>query len=320
MLWSICLIILGGFLLVSGANLLVISATVLARMFRVSSLTIGLTIVAFGTSAPELLVSSVASMKGLPELALGNVVGSNILNILFILGISALLNPLTIHKKLIREDLWIMIGVSLLFLGISYFGNITRSWGAFLFLCLLLYTFFQIFSSRKLNQDDKTDEDKESQRSPLQLCWNLFLVFFSLAILSFGADYFIKGSVQIAQMIGVSELTISLTLVAIGTSLPELATCIVASLKKETDIVVGNIIGSNIFNILGVLGLSSLLSPGGIPITSQFMQRDVLVMFGSAILCLPIFFTGYRISRLEGSFFLILYCSYVTYLLKESVN
>ncbi|MFT4553357.1 MAG: cation:H+ antiporter [Chlamydiales bacterium] len=320
MLWSISLIILGGFLLVSGANLLVVSATVLARMFRVSSLTIGLTIVAFGTSAPELLVSSVASMKGLPEVALGNVVGSNIFNILFILGICALITPLTIHQKLIREDLWIMIGVSLLFWGICYLGDITRLWGAFLFLCILLYTFLQVFFGKKEHEDNEPNEIDENQWSSSQLYWNLFLVFCSLAILSFGADCFVKGSVQIALMIGVSELIISLTLVAMGTSLPELATCVVASLRKETDIVVGNIVGSNVFNILGVLGISALLSPEGIPIASSFIQRDILVMAGSAILCFPIFFTGYRISRLEGSFFLILYCAYVTYLASMSVS
>jgi cation:H+ antiporter len=305
-------------LLAVGAELLVRGASRLAAIAGISPLVIGLTIVAYGTSSPEMAVSIESAYSGRTDIALGNAVGSNIFNVLFILGICALLLPLRVAQQLIWLDVPLMIGASALLLIMGIDGSISRLDGMMLFSGAILYTIFAIKQSRKEAAEIEQEYAGEfGAKNKISSSWllQLLLIAAGLAMLVLGARWLVDGAVQIAQLMGLSELVIGLTIVAAGTSLPEVATSIIASIRGERDIAVGNVVGSNLFNILAVLGLASIVSPSGIPVAPSALNFDIPVMIAVAFACLPIFFTGHRIARWEGAIFLLYYGAYTVYLI-----
>jgi cation:H+ antiporter len=255
------------------------------------------------------------------DIALGNVVGSNILNVLFILGVSALVSPLTVAVQLVRLDVPIMIGVSLLAFGMAWDGAISRLDGLVLFAGAIAYTTFLVVQSRresKRAQDEYAAEYGRAGERRGSMWVNVLLVVVGLALLVLGSRWLVEGAIAIARTLGVSELVIGLTIVAAGTSLPEVATSILASLRGERDIAVGNVVGSNIFNILAVLGLSAMVAPSGVPVPLAALDFDLPVMIAVAVACLPIFFTGHLIARWEGAVFLAYYAAYTAWLILAS--
>jgi len=323
MLAAILFLILGLFLLVFAADYLVKGAASIATVLGISPLVVGLTVVSFGTSAPELAVSVMAAFKGQPDLAVGNVIGSNIFNVLFILGISALIIPLVVNQQLIRFDVPVMIFVSMLLFGLSYDGTISRLDGIILFSLALAYTGFLVWQSRKeRNAIVLTEYEEEYGKMGKDPSWlkNIAFIVLGIAGLVIGSDRLVYGAVFVARHFGISELIIGLTIVSVGTSLPEVATSVVAALKGEKDIAVGNVVGSNIFNIVTVLGLSAMVAPAGIAVLEKALDFDMLVMIAIAVAALPIFFLGYRIGRVNGFFFLIFYAAYLAYLVLESTG
>ena len=317
-------LIAGLVLLVAGAEVLVRGAAKLAAQFGIPPLVIGLTVVAFGTSAPDTAVSVQSALNGSGDLAIGNVVGSNIANVLLILGVTALVAPLVVSRQLIRLDVPIMIGASLVTFGLAWDGELSRFDGALLFAGVLAYTGFLIYSARKDKGGDDDEFAKEFglDEAPKPYAWaiNLGLIIAGLVLLVVGSNFLVEGAVTLARALGISELVIGLTVVAVGTSLPELATSILAAIKGERDIAVGNIVGSNIFNLLCVLGLASMVAPAAIAVSPNALAFDFPVMIAVAIACLPIFFSGYRINRWEGLLFLGYYVAYTLYLVMFSTG
>ncbi len=305
-------LLLGLVILTVGAEALVRGASGIAARLGVAPLIVGLTVVAFGTSAPELAVSVASSLAGQGDIALGNVVGSNIFNILFILGLSALIAPLSVASQLIRVDVPVMIGVSVLVALLGLDGEISRTEGALLFVGLLLYIAFQVRQGRRERQ--AADDPGAGIEGASSVWVNPLLVLAGLVALVLGSRLLVTSAVAIAQALGMSELIVALTIVAAGTSLPEVATSVVASLKGERDIAVGNVVGSNVFNLLGVLGLASAASPDGIVVAGQALRFDLPVMVAASVACLPIFVTGREIARWEGGLFLAYYIAYTLYL------
>ncbi len=322
---SVALFVLGLVLLIVGAEGLVRGSSRLARRLGVPSLIIGLTIVAFGTSSPEVLVSVQAAIAGRPDIALGNVVGSNIFNVLFILGVSALVSPLIVSEQLVRSDVPIMIGVSSLAMLFAMNGRLGRAEGALLLLLLVLYVGFLVWLARR---QSPAPVEAVGQGPPpprprtrwQQLFIDGVLIVLGLVLLVAGSRWLVLGAVEIARALGVSELVIGLTIVAAGTSLPEVATSVVASIRKERDIAVGNIIGSNIFNLLGVLGCAALVAKGGINVPEAALTFDMPVMITVSMACLPVFFAGFRIDRWEGAIFLSYYVAYITFLILDATH
>ena len=309
---------LGLLLLIGGAEVLVRGASRLAVAAGITPLVIGLTVVAFGTSAPELVVSVMAALEGerAADIALGNVVGSNIFNVLFILGLSALVTPLAVAQKLVRIDVPILIALSGLLLLLALDGAVGRLDGLLLFAGVVLYTGFAIRQGRKTTEPVVQEYAEAFGEAPPRRPWlDVVFVVAGLGMLVLGSRWLVDGAVTMAQRFGLSELIISLTIVSAGTSLPEVATSVLASLRGERDIAVGNVVGSSLFNIMAVLGLSALVGPNGVPVTSAALNFDIPVMIATAVLCLPIFFTGSRIGRLEGGLFLGYYVAYVSYLI-----
>lgn len=316
------LIFLAGLaLLVVGANTLVRGASKLALSFGISPLVVGLTIVAFGTSAPELAVSVGAVLDGQTDIALGNVVGSNVFNVLFILGLSALIMPLVVHIQLIRQEVPIMIGACVLLLAFAFDGNLSWLDGSMLTALLAAYTLFLVVQSRRETQaanDEYAEELKQSTPGAWDSHWiaQVGLIVAGLVALVFGSDFLVQAAVAFAKSLGVSDLVVGLTIVAAGTSMPEVATSIAAALKGERDIAVGNVVGSNTFNILGCLGVSSLASGSlGLTVPESVLAFDIWVMLAVALACLPVFMSGREIARWEGAVFLGYYVAYVAYLI-----
>jgi cation:H+ antiporter len=309
--------------LVGGASLLVRGASRLALSFGISPLVVGLTIVAFGTSAPELAVSVGAALDGKTDIAVGNVVGSNIFNVLFILGISAVIAPLVVHVQLIRQEVPVMIGASLLLVAMAVDGGISRLDAALLLGLLVAYTVYLVVQSRR--QSRETAEEFEREMPPAD-GWDrhwavqLGLVVAGLLLLVLGSEWLVTAAVAFARALGVSDVVIGLTIVAAGTSMPEVATSIAASLKGERDIAVGNVIGSNTFNILGCLGLSGLVSAKGLPVDPALIAFDLWVMLAVAFACLPVLFTGREIARWEGALFLLYYVAYAAFLILAATD
>lgn len=311
---------LGG--LVLGASALVHGASRLALRLGLAPLVVGLTVVAFGTSAPELAVSAGAAASGQAGLAVGNVVGSNVFNILFILGLSALITPLAVHRQAIRQEVPVMIGAALLVTVLGWDGGYGFVDGAVLVLLLIGYTAFLVVKSRadrseagtELPGADTGEADAWDNRLPVQLA----LIGIGLVLLVAGSQAMVSGAVQFARTMGVSEVVIGLTIVAAGTSLPEVAASIMASLKGERDIAVGNVIGSCVFNLLGVLGVAALVAPlsghAALPLPPEVAQFDLWVMLAAFIACLPVLRTQREIARWEGALFLAYYVSYTAYL------
>jgi cation:H+ antiporter len=317
---TLILFILGVALLAIGGDLLVRGASGLARRLGIPSLIVGLTVVAFGTSAPEAAVSIFASLAGQPDIALGNVVGSNILNVLLILGVSAAIVPLLVNRQLLVLDVPVMVGVSALVWLLSLDGVLGRLEGTALFLLLFVYTAVLLVLSRRERAAAAT-ENGESVPAANQPVW-LLLIFVvgGLCLLVLGSRWFVDGAVAFARLVGLSELVIGLTIVALGTSLPEVASSIIAAIRHERDIAVGNIVGSNIFNILFVLGLSAAVSPAGVTVAPAAARFDIPVMVIVALVCLPVFFTGRELSRWEGFLFLGYYAAYTAFLILQSAK
>jgi cation:H+ antiporter len=311
----------GLILLVVGANALVRGASRLALAFGISPLVVGLTIVAFGTSAPELAVSVGAVLDGRTDIAIGNVVGSNIFNVLFILGSCALIAPLVVNIQLIRQEVPIMLGASLLLLALGLDGRLSMTDGGLLFALLVAYTVFLVVQSRRETQaakDEFADAVQPAEAGGWDSHWvvQVGLIAAGLVALVVGSDFLVQSAVGFAKAMGVSDLVIGLTIVAAGTSMPEVATSIAAALKGERDIAVGNVVGSNTFNILGCLGLSGVVSGDlGLVLAPSLLSFDIWVMLAVALACLPVFMTGREIARWEGGVFLGYYVAYVIYLI-----
>jgi cation:H+ antiporter len=310
--------------LVVGGEWLVRGASKLASTLGVPSVVIGLTVVAFGTSTPELAVSLKAALGGNADIAVANVVGSNIFNVLFILGVSALISPLVIHSQMIKREVPIMVAASLLLFGFSVGGGISRWEGLVLFALIFVYTAWLVREALKKKKENaeitreleqEYGNDKISKR-PLAVA--IALVVAGLGVVMLGADWLVKGAVDLAKTLGVSDTVIGLTIVAAGTSLPEVVASVMATIKGERDIAVGNVVGSNIYNIFAILGLSSAIVPGGLNVNPTMLHFDYPVMVGVALVCWPIFKTGSRISRAEGVFFLLSYVAYTWYLIAKA--
>jgi len=317
--------VLGLALMIAGAEVLVRGASRTAVMMGISPLVVGLTVVAFGTSAPEFAVSLKAAYAGQASICVGNVIGSNIFNILFILGLSAIIVPLVVSPQLIRFDLPLVILVSIIVFAMSLDGNIGRIDGIILFSGLLAYTVSAIYGSRKAGKAIIGSPSPESLSSPTPfsiraLAINLALMVVGLTLLVMGANWLVDTAVRFAIWMNVSELVIGLTIVSIGTSLPEVVTSIVAGLKGERDIAVGNVVGSNLFNLLGVLGLSAAVSPLGIDVSDQAIRLDMPIMVMVAIAALPVLFTRRLVSRSEGVALLLYYVVYTIFLILNVIG
>jgi cation:H+ antiporter len=312
----------GLLLLIAGAEILVRGASRLALAVGISPLVVGLTVVAFGTSSPELAVSIQSSLAGQADVALGNVVGSNIANILLILGCSALAAPLVVSRQLARLDVPLMVVATLLFWWLAANGRLIQLESFLLFLGIVGYIILSIYKSRRETEAAHAAAGTEAPASlgGRQLALNLLLVVVGFGLLVLGADWLVDSAVIVAEYLGVSQLVIGLTIVAVGTSLPELATSIVASLRGERDLAVGNVVGSNLFNLLAVLGVAGLVTPGGLAVSEQALRLDIPVMTAVALLCLPIFLTKSNVSRWEGAFLLLCYAAYLGYLVLVAIQ
>ncbi len=313
---TIALLMLGLLLLTLGAEALVRGAERLAVAVGLTPLIIGLTVVAYGTSAPELAVSVRASLAGQADLALGNVVGSNTFNVLFILGVSALIVPLTAHAQLVRLDVPIMIGTSVVTWLLALDGRISRGEGLLLLAGTAGYTTLLIVLGKRGAVADSGPESSTSPPAkPRTFIVAAAQIILGLGMLVLGAQWLVRAAIDVALWLGVSELVIGLTLVAAGTSLPEVATSIVAAVRGQRDIAIGNVVGSNIFNLLAVLGAAGVVGRQGVAVSPQMLRFDLPVMTAVAVVCLPIFFTGGRISRGEGMLLLTCYIAYVVFLI-----
>ncbi len=306
----------GGLLVVTlGANWLVKGASRLALAFGISPLVVGLTVVAFGTSAPELAVSLTSALAGESDLAVANVVGSNIFNVLFILGLSALVTPLVVHQQLVRMDLPVMIGMSLLLYVLGMDGRLDMADGAVLATLIIGYTVFLIRESRRASS--AAAEASGVSAAPVErgsLPVNLLFMVLGLAGLVGGSHFMVEGAVGFARLLGISEVVIGLTIIAAGTSLPEVATSVTAAIKGERDIAIGNVVGSNIFNIGSVLGFSALASLGKLSVSPSMLAVDVPLVLAVSLLCVPFFRTGYQLTRVNGAVLLGSWVAYVTWL------
>jgi cation:H+ antiporter len=323
MWWMQTLWFIGGLAaLVVGAEALVRGASKLALTLGLSPLVVGLTIVAFGTSAPEMAVSTNAVLGGQNDIAVGNVVGSNIFNILFILGASALIVPLAVHHQLIRQEVPVMLGATLLLAALGFDGRITLWEGGLLLGLLCAYTAYLVVMSRRQTAADASSAYDDELQPPSPGAWDarlwvqIALVLGGLLFLVIGSDWLVGASVAFARAFGVSDLVIGLTIVAAGTSMPELATSIAAAIKGERDIAVGNVVGSNTFNLLGVVGLSGLVAGAdGLILPASVLNFDLWVLMAVSFACLPVFVMGRQITRWEGGLFLLYYAAYVIYLI-----
>src|SRR5574338_324125 len=310
---EIVLFIVGGLvMLFVGAEGLIRGSSNLAIKIGITPLVVGLTVVAFGASTPELVVSLKAALLGNSSISLGNVVGSNIANIALILGVAALIKPLDVHAKVIMREIPIMIGLSLLLILFLIDGEISFIDGLILFIGLIVYVVVNVLMARKEKNSEVDLEFKEGLKSKLGIPVSIILMIAGLGLLILGANLFVQGAVAIARLFNVSDAIIGLTIVAIGTSLPELITSIVAAYKNEADIAIGNVVGSNIFNILGILGITALI----IPISSAGISYiDLGVMFLTALILLPLSKTGLKITRLEGALLLGGYAGFIYFLI-----
>lgn len=319
------LFVVGLILLSVGAEVLVRGASRLAAAVGISPLVVGLTVVAFGTSAPEMAVSVQAAFSGQAgaDLAVGNVVGSNIFNILLILGLAASIAPLIVAQQLVRIEIPLLIVVSILLFLFALDGVIGRMDAAVLFAAVLAYTTFVVRQSRKESaaiQEEYAHEYPAHPKQAVQLMLDVLMIVGGLALLVIGSNWLVDGAIAIARMLGMSELVIGLTIVAAGTSLPEVATSVIASIKGERDIAVGNVVGSCLFNLLAVLGLAGLVAPDGINVPASALRFDIPIMLAATIACLPIFFTGFTIARWEGFVFLGYYIAYTAFLLLNTAG
>ena len=320
MLEQVLMFVLGLVALVIGAELLVRGASRLAVSFGVSPLVVGLTVVAFGTSAPEMAVSVGSALAGTPDLAIGNVVGSNIANVLLILGISALITPLLVDEQIIRQEIPIMIGASALLVVMALDGNIGLLESIVLFALVIAYTVFLVIQSRRASKAVQDEFETGIPTSTWDSHWavQIGLIAAGLVMLVVGADWLVDAAEAFARAFGVSDLVIGLTVVAVGTSMPEIATSIVAAMRGQPDIAVGNVVGITLFNILAVLGAAGIASGAGLPVSEAARNFDLWVMLAVAFACLPIMITGREIARWEGVVFLAYYAAYTAWLVLQA--
>ncbi len=318
----IVLSVIGLAILILGAELLVRGASSLALRFGISPLVVGLTVVAFGTSSPELAISLQSALAGKSDLTMGNVVGSNIFNVLLILGLCAAIIPLAVAQQVIWFEVPLMIGVSVAVLLFGLDGAIGRYDGLALAAGLVFYLVWTVRKSRRESaavqepyEVEMADEAEAGRRHPIV---SAAMAFAGLALLVLGAGWFVEGAVEIARLLGMSELVIGLTIVAAGTSMPEVATSVVAALKGERDIAVGNVVGSNLFNLLAVLGVTAVIHP--VNVQPAALGFDIPVMIAVAVACLPIFLSGHTIARWEGWLFLFYFVAYIGYLVLRSAE
>ncbi|MCC6205029.1 MAG: calcium/sodium antiporter [Hyphomicrobiales bacterium] len=312
--------LLGLVTLVVGAELLVRGGTRLAALVGVPPILIGLTIVAVGTSMPEMAVGIEAALQGSGSLAIGNIAGTNTFNILFILGLSALLMPLALEMRTLRFDLPMMTLAALALVVMAWDGVLTRTEGAILVTTGLVYTAGIILAARREGRAVKAEFAKEygvvPERHPgRDIVASSAALVAGIAVIVVGADWLVDGAVDLARMLGVSDAFIGLTIVAIGTSAPELVTTVVSTLRQERDIAVGNLLGSSVYNILIILGVTALVPSSGIGVEPELIRIDIPVMGMAALVCVPIFLSGRRVSRMEGAAFVAAYMIYMTYLL-----
>jgi cation:H+ antiporter len=323
---SSILFLAGGLgLLALGADWLVRGSARLALRLGISPLVVGLTVVAVGTSAPEAVVTAGAVLDGQPEVALGNVVGSNILNILLILGLAALIAPIAVGSRLLRRDVPAMVALSLLVYLVALNGVIGAAEGGLLVALGIGYTWYRLKRAR--GPEISPEAPKLSRTRVLKagkpqgtMISHVGFMAGGLVLLVVGARWFVDGAVDIGRALGVTELVIGLTVVAGGTSLPELAASVAAALRGERDIAVGNVVGSNLYNLTLVLGLGGILGPDGIPVSTGVLGFDLPFMIIVAAACLPIFFTGARIDRWEGALFVGYYLAYAACLFLKAVD
>jgi len=308
----IIFLVLGLVALFIGAEGLIRGSSALALKIGITPLVVGLTVVAFGTSTPELVVSLKAALIGNSSISLGNVVGSNIANIALILGIAAIIRPLDVHANVIRREIPIMIGVSLLLILLLIDGELSFIDGLILVMGIVIYTLVNVIMARKEKNTEVEKEFKEGLKTGLGVPISIIMIFGGLGLMILGANLFVTSSISIAKVIGVSDAIIGLTIVAVGTSLPELITSIVAAYKNESDIAIGNVVGSNIFNILGILGITALI----ISVNSNGINYvDFGVMLFAALILLPLSKTGFKITRIEGAWLITGYLVYIYYLI-----
>lgn len=318
------LLIAGGLVvLIAGGELLVRGAVALAVAARVTPLVIGLTVVAFGTSAPEFAVTIDSSITGSTDLALGNVVGSNIGNTLLILGLCAVVTPLVVSSHVIRFYVPVMIGASFLLYLLGLDGVLGKMDGLVLFLGFVLYNLWSVRGSETEEaavQEEFAGSTPRGKGTRRERLGHGALIAVGLGLLALGARWMVSGAVDVSRSLGISELVIGLTVVAVGTSLPEMATSLTATVRGQRDIAVGNVVGSNLFNILGVLGVACLIAPGGVLVSPSAQRLDIPFMIAAAAATLPVSFTGNRIGRREGAVFLGYYAAYIAYLVLETTR
>jgi cation:H+ antiporter len=307
-------ILIGLVLLVAGGELLVKGAVRLAEKFSISPLLIGLTLVGFGTSTPELVTSLQAAFAGSPGIAIGNVVGSNIANILFILGAAALIFPIAVAKESFRRDGLVLAVATLFCLGAVLMGQLTRWMGAIFLISLAAYIWFAFRQDRKATHAGAAANDTVAPPRPAAgaITLDLLLVAAGLGMTMLGARFLVNGAIDLARIFSLSETIIGLTIVAVGTSLPELITSVMASLRKQGDIAFGNIVGSNIYNMFGILGVTALVKPIAVP--AEIMQLDIWVMLAATALLFMAAISRWRIGRVEGGVMLLGYAAYVSWL------
>lgn len=310
-------------LLILAAELIVRHGSSLALACGMSPLVLGLTIVAVGTSAPELAVGITAAIEGKGALAVGNIAGTNLVNILLILGLSALMHPLALHLRTIRMDLPMMVVAALLMTALAWDGMLSAVDGVLMLLVAVAYTTALIWQSRgasravKAEFTDMFGEDGARTTGPADppIGASALYLAVGLVLSVLGAHWLVEGAVDIAMALGLGEAVIGLTIVAIGTSAPELVTTIVGTLRNERDVAVGNLLGSSIYNILVILAIPSVIAPGGIPVERDLLVFDIPLMTAVALLCIPVFISGRDVSRTEGGFFVALYVGYLVWLL-----
>lgn len=313
------LIVVGLAALIAGAELVLRAGTRLAARLGVSPLVIGLTVVSIGTSAPELAVGVDAVWVGAGDLAVGNIAGTNLVNLLLILGLSALLRPLTLHGQILRFDLPMMALAAISLLLMTLDRTLSRTDGVLLVAIALIYTAVILRVSRRESASVRAEYEAEyappPEPSPKGKLVDIVLLVAGIAVVVVGAHGLVGGSVDLAQQLGVSDALIGLTIVSIGTSAPELVTTLVATVRNDRDVAVGNLIGSSVYNIAFILGVTTLTAPGGITVSEQLVQVDLPLMTAAVLLCIPVFLSGRRVHRFEGGLFVVLYLGYLLWLL-----
>jgi len=315
---NVLLVAVGLAMLFAGSEFLIRGSVKIAKRMHISQLVIGLTVVAFGTSTPELVVSINSALEGQADISLGNIIGSNIVNIGLILGLSAAIFPIAVHIKTIRREIPIMLAVSLIIIPISLDGTISQIDGAFLVISLIAFIYFSYRQSKKENTqipliiDDNRENSISNNLAFTPLIKNIVFVIIGIILLYFGSSFTVDNAVSIANSLGISERIIGLTIIAIGTSLPELITSVGAARKKHADLSIGNIIGSNIFNVLSILGISSLII--GIKVNFTIFI-DYIVMIGFSAALIPVMKSGFIITKKEGYILVTAYLLYLGFLI-----